>query len=567
MDKVAAALYFLLIVLEVILIFNLLIVVHELGHFLAARWRGLVVEQFAVWFGKPLWKRTYNGVVYSLGSIPFGGFVKLPQMAPMESIEGESDTPRELLPPVTPLDKIIVAFAGPLFSMGLAVIFAVVVWAVQRPLTQAELSTTLGYVVPDGPAARATSDVPNVTGLQPGDRVLQVDNHPVSRFGGMNGSIVWYVARSEGETIPFKVQRGDQTITFYPKIDPDAADRERGGWFHRRPLREVGVLPAFDAIVGEVAPSSPAAQAGLLKKDVITAVDGRELHNPNVLEVQELASFNKPLDLTVQRGAETLHKTLPGMPFRIGAVTPGGPADKEGGLRKDDVILAVNDAVPTSLADFKAMLNNHTDHAVVLSISRNNGAPQTVQVTPRTLKDQDQAAIGIVYDIADGISWVEGGRMQDIHESPSEQIATSVMSIVNTVGAVIAPKSSIKLQHLGGPVMIAETYYHLLTSEQGWRLALWFSVVLNVNLALLNLLPVPLFDGGHILMGLIEMVRRKPISIRVLEMIQVTCFVVVVGYMLYITSYDIVGLFSDGRGRRNVEFRTPAATPATSPAK
>ena len=67
--------------------------VHELGHFLAARWRGLVVEQFAVWFGKPLWKRTYNGVVYSLGSIPFGGFVKLPQMAPMESIEGESDLP------------------------------------------------------------------------------------------------------------------------------------------------------------------------------------------------------------------------------------------------------------------------------------------------------------------------------------------------------------------------------------------------------------------------------------------------------------------------------------------
>ena len=74
--------------------------------------------------------------------------------------------------------------------------------------------------------------------------------------------------------------------------------------------------------------------------------------------------------------------------------------------------------------------------------------------------------------------------------------------------------------------------------------------MLNVNLALLNLLPVPLFDGGHILMGLIEMVRRKPISVRVLEMIQVTCFVVVVGYMLYITSYDLVDLVSGGRSRR-----------------
>src|SRR6059058_2321946 len=106
----------LLILLEVIVLFNLLIVVHELGHFLAARWRGLVVEEFGIWFGKPLWRKKIKGVVYSLGSIPAGGFVKLPQMAPMEAIEGESETPREQLPPVSALDKIIVAFAGPLFS-------------------------------------------------------------------------------------------------------------------------------------------------------------------------------------------------------------------------------------------------------------------------------------------------------------------------------------------------------------------------------------------------------------------------------------------------------------------
>ncbi len=99
METVRSALYFVFVLLEVVLIFNLLIVVHELGHFLAARWRGLVVEQFAVWFGKPLWKRTYNGVVYSLGSIPFGGFVKLPQMAPMDAIEGEATTPREACRP------------------------------------------------------------------------------------------------------------------------------------------------------------------------------------------------------------------------------------------------------------------------------------------------------------------------------------------------------------------------------------------------------------------------------------------------------------------------------------
>src|SRR5512134_2581564 len=95
---------FIVILLEVLLLFNLLIFVHELGHFLAARWRGLKIERFAIWFGKPIWKTKINGVEYCLGSIPAGGYVSLPQMAPMEAIEGKTDKPREDLPPISALD-------------------------------------------------------------------------------------------------------------------------------------------------------------------------------------------------------------------------------------------------------------------------------------------------------------------------------------------------------------------------------------------------------------------------------------------------------------------------------
>src|SRR5206468_7812460 len=111
------------ILLEVVALFNLIIFVHELGHFLAARWRGLKIERFAVWFGKPLWQKEINGIVYCLGSIPAGGYVALPQMASMEAIEGKTENKAEQLPPVSALDKIIVAFAGPLFSFGLALTF------------------------------------------------------------------------------------------------------------------------------------------------------------------------------------------------------------------------------------------------------------------------------------------------------------------------------------------------------------------------------------------------------------------------------------------------------------
>src|SRR6202047_708986 len=143
-----------LIILEVLILFNLLIVVHELGHFLAARWRGLYIEKFGVWFGKPIWKKTVNGVQYSLGTLPFGGFVALPQLAPMDIIEGKADVDRAQLPRISAIDKTIVAFAGPLFSFLLAVVFAIIIATIGRPVSEAEWTTTIGYVMPDSPAAQ-----------------------------------------------------------------------------------------------------------------------------------------------------------------------------------------------------------------------------------------------------------------------------------------------------------------------------------------------------------------------------------------------------------------------------
>src|SRR5204863_8815894 len=133
-----------LVIFEVLVIFNLLIVVHEVGHFLAARWRGLYVEKFGIWFGKPLWKKKINGVQYSLGSLPFGGFVALPQLAPMDIIDGKADVDRAKLPKIAALDKIIVAFAGPLFSFLLAVVFAVIICTVGRPVGESEATTVIG---------------------------------------------------------------------------------------------------------------------------------------------------------------------------------------------------------------------------------------------------------------------------------------------------------------------------------------------------------------------------------------------------------------------------------------
>ena len=95
---------------------------------------------------------------------------------------------------------------------------------------------------------------------------------------------------------------------------------------------------------------------------------------------------------------------------------------------------------------------------------------------------------------------------------------------------------------LSGAVGIINIYYRLFSNEQGWRLVLWFTVIINVNLALLNLLPIPVLDGGHITLAIVEAIRHKPISARFLNILQTGCAVLIIGYILYITFYDVQDL-------------------------
>jgi regulator of sigma E protease len=256
-----------LILLDVLILFNLLIVVHELGHFLAARWRGLYIEKFGVWFGKPLWKKTINGVQYSLGSLPFGGFVALPQLAPMDIIEGKADLDRAKLPRISALDKIIVAFAGPLFSLLLALFFAGIVWVVGHPVGEADSTTVIGYVLPDSPAQKV--------GLRPGDKILEVDGKPVRRFLGMNDSVSWNVVRSEGDKIAVEFQRDGSVHTVW--VEPYKA--ETRGW-RRKSIRQLLIYPAETALIDSVEPNTPAAAAGLRKGDIIRGFDKTPIYNP-----------------------------------------------------------------------------------------------------------------------------------------------------------------------------------------------------------------------------------------------------------------------------------------------
>ena len=490
-------LHYILIALEVVLIFNLIIGVHELGHFLAARWRGLKVERFAIWFGKPIWKKKINGVEYALGTIPFGGYVSLPQMATMEAIEGKSDH-AEPLPNVSPMDKIIVAFAGPLFSFLLALAFAVVVWKVGKPTNEADNTTTIGWVQAKGPADNA--------GLKPGDEIISVDGHEVHHFAPTSAdSVTWRIITSTGTNIPIVYRR--QGVEQKAYVAPYHRETK---WYERKALRQILIAPATEFAIGEIASNSPAAVAGLKPGDAVLKLNGGKIYSFNAVIDAEDAMSNgvvKPVILTVQRDKRQFDCTLLAVKPVVQTIPPNG-------LRQ--LVYSLHLAKPAAPPE------------------------------PRPL-------LGITAFYGDT-------NVSLLHPTPLEQVRVSGEQILNTLSALFAKKGEIGVQQLGGAVMILRVYSNLFEDEDGWRRVLWFSVILNVNLALLNLLPLPVLDGGHITLSLIEAVRRRPLSGRLLEKVQSGFAALLIMFMVYIMFFDTGDWFRSAWSNQDVKvvFAPPA---------
>jgi len=249
----------------------------------------------------------------------------------------------------------------------------------------------------------------------------------------------------------------------------------------------------------------------------------------------------------------------------VDVVSPGSPAERAG-IKSGDVITAVDGKPMLDAIAVTDYIRARGTHPIVFTIQNDKGV-RTVAITAQVPVDEKIPRIGLGWKDEFGIAEDVYGKFQILHPNPVEQISSGMMSIFNTIGAIASSKSDVKLQHMGGPVFMLRVYYMLFQSREGWRLALWFSVVINVNLALINLLPIPVLDGGHIMLAIIEAIRRRPVNVHFLETIQTSCAVLILGFMLYIMYFDVQDgvhdLFGSKADQMHFENKDPA--PAQAP--
>ena len=321
--------------------------------------------------------------------------------------------------------------------------------------------------------------------------------------------------------------------------------------------------PVWPAMVGRVAEGSSAAAAGLRTDDVVTRVDGRPVAYWEDLDRAVAASNGRALDLTVTRGSaeQTLSVTPrrttvrdpifrepkeawelgagPRLTPQIGSVNSGSPAERAG-LRQGDLVLAVAGQAVLTPDELMQAIQKRGGKTFDITVER-DGRPQTVSVTATAVKDkgptgQDveigRIGVGIVTKV------VHYEPYDPLLAVPYGWVKAWEMTVLTAKGLWKVVSRQIDSSNIGGPIQIAAEAGR--QAKEGVASLALFTAIISVNLALLNLLPVPMLDGGHLFFFVIEAILGRPLSLKKREAAQQLGFVLLMLLMVYALYNDLV---------------------------
>ena len=532
-----------------ILALGFLIFIHELGHFFAAKRCGIRVEKFSIGFGPRLIGFRRGETDYCISALPFGGFVKMAGESPDEQ-RGEAG--EFATAPVG--HRIFVAIAGPAMNFILGVLlFSFVyligldhgtMWLMEMLVGRSDRMAQIGLVADDSPAKKG--------GIEPGDTIVSINGRKIKNWQDFNTTILTH----PDEELTVVVSRNGQLKTLY--VTPKSLDR--------RGIGQIRVSARQSAVIESITEDGPAAQAGVQAKDLIESINGRRIyHVPEFGSVIWEPSYpfgsahrrfyedinagpNDNISLGIRRGTEFLTVNFP-INWAVNAVVAEGSEAGKAGIQSGDEIISINGE---SIKNFELypklyeLAAANPGQPVEIGLIR-NGEQLTAPLIPALSDDTNQLNL-------QGLHWKLslGGLALATPSVPIPQynVVTAVGEGVHTNWLILEMVAKVlkrlvtrevKTKYLTGPIGIVDTTRRVV--EFGFRSLLFFVGFISVNLAIVNLLPIPIADGGQILFFTLEKLRGRPLSIRKQMIIQQVSIVLLAGLFLYITFYDLVRVF------------------------
>lgn len=530
-----------------------LIFVHELGHFIVAKLLDVKVLRFSIGFGARLAGFTWGETEYRLSVLPLGGYVKMAGEDPTQPVAPE-DEGRSFLEQA-PWKRLSIAFAGPAANL----IFPFVVYLALGLAQNGTLvpGPVIGTVAPGSPAA--------VAGLRPGDRV-----EAVQRSGEAPRAVRYFsdlrelVSPHPGESLAFSIRRGDARL----QLEITPAREEDVNPVETRPIGIIGVTPVH---ASALAAPAPGTASPLQPLDLITRLDGREVRHAGDLEAAVSAASCAPVTLQVRRGQGKARTpvTLADVPT---CAAGGGPAILPADPSTSAYVSRVDDGSPAALAgiqrgarlvsvagrpiragrDLNAVAREFVPGKPV-AIGLGDGREVTLVPGEEQFKDEvtreprsrpvigfhleDRAGIDTRVLVAEEVPLQRG--LAELARVSGQQLTEVVR--LTMLGIYKIATLQLSFKNVGGTLMLFQIASE--AAEAGLKVFLFQMALISVNLGLMNLLPIPVLDGGHIVTALIEGVTRRRLSLRSRELANWVGLALLLTLMVLAFANDVIRIW------------------------
>jgi len=492
-------------IIAFLFVIGVLVFIHELGHFLVAKWNGVRVEKFSLGFGKKIFGFRKGETEYLVSILPLGGYVK------MYGEGGEGNHIIDCVAPGSKAEQVGFKSGDKIIKIDDLNLGSFTKWKeLQNTLNTNNEKEYIFSIERDEKGIKLKSMAENLEGLS----AYSEKEYPRS-FS--NQSIISrFLIVVAGPFMNFFLPFIFLPIVFIIGIAVPA-------YLERSP------------VIGFVEPDSAGSKAGFQKGDIVIEVNGKKIENWRDLNITFQSNPDLLLNVTVDRNGTIETIEFIGSPSsqgivevglaepleaKIGGVVDGSPAAQKGELKKGDQILAINGRSVSDWYDMATIIRNNNNKEIVLLVNRDD-KQLVVKITPEIIEGSNQAAIGITPERDQILK--KYGFFEAIFEGIKEAaklIIEVIVLLFSFLYKLITGQISLGTagKSLAGPLLIAKISGS--AAESGLASLLQFTAFISINLAIINLFPIPMLDGGHVLYLTIESIKRKPLSQRTLEISQ-----------------------------------------------